>query len=129
MLGRGVILASGLVFGLLDNDVRLVFSNGRTDGSVIDTSQPLVEPPVHIPEGPEKALVPPPVLALAICRGDDLGIDILTGKLPMTNAISNKLSLSCDLALAIVSVKVFAPFQTCERGWVDSNSLFVSMLR
>ena len=58
-----------------------------------------------------------------------MGIDILTSKLPMPNAISDKLSLSRDLAFAIVGVKAFAPSQACERRWEDSNDSRVSMLK
>ena len=92
--GSGVILASGLVFGLLDNDVRLAFPSGRTNRSARGASRPLVEPPAPKLDGPVKATMPPPVSALAICRGGNLGIDILAVGPPMSDVTPDRLSLS-----------------------------------
>ena len=97
--------------------------------SAIDASRPLFELPTYIPEHPAKAPMLPPVLALAICRGGDLGIDILADRLSVPNATPKSLSLSRDLVLVIVGVKASAPSQAWERGWEDSNDLRMSVLR
>ena len=94
MQSSGVILASGLVLGLLNNDIRLAFPSGRTNRSAIDASRPLVEPPAPKLDGPVKATMPPPVSALAICRGGNLGIDILAVGPPMSDVTPDRLSLS-----------------------------------